>query len=264
MFMNEDHKKDIARGLALGPPLVVRFYQDNPDIVLQRLTFLVMAFVLAYLWTALFKKQFGQSLQIAQLHFAMLFAILLPASVGLGTTALAISFGWVFGREIFGGRAILPPALIAVAFAIFSFPKGGFEVLWVVYTAPNVLLALSCLPGAVWLLWKKDLAWPVLIGALAGVALAVEFIGPSSSVPWWGHFVLGTFTVGVVFMAAAKDCAPHTMRAQMLYGLLIGSLVVSIRVTSPEQSDGVIFAILLSGLFAPLFDRLLNWGKGDA
>ena len=255
---------DLPFLLALSPPLLVRFFGDGPDAATQRLALLVLAFGLAYAWSAVFERQIRRSPQGAQLHFAMLFVLFLPAPVGWVGAVLAVSFGWVFGREIFGGRAILPPALIALAFAIFSFPAGGYETLQILSAPPEPLLALACLPGAAWLLWKKAIAWPVVVGAALGVVLAAWLVGAPSSPPWWSHFALGTFSIGILFVAAAEECAPHTERACWLYGLLIGALIVSIRLANPEQPDGVALAVLLGGLFAPLLDRALSWKLRDA
>ena len=109
---------DLPFLLALSPPLLVRFFGDGPDAATQRLALLVLAFGLAYAWSAVFERQIRRSPQGAQLHFAMLFVLFLPAPVGWVGAVLAVSFGWVFGREIFGGRAILPPALIALAYPV--------------------------------------------------------------------------------------------------------------------------------------------------
>lgn len=254
---------DLPVALALSLPLLVRFYEDGPDGAAERLVLVALAFVVAYGWSALFEKQLALSPKVAQLHFAMLFAILLPEPVGWGGVVLATSFGWVFGREVFGGRAIVSPVLVALAFAIFSFPDGGFEVQWILSDTPNPLLAIACLPGAAWLLWKKAFAWPVVVGvAIGGVGVAWALASPSHPL-WWDHALLGTFSVGILFIASMQDYAPRTARARWVYGLLIGALIVSARLANPDQPDGVIFAILLGSLFAPLLDRILSWNLRD-
>jgi Na+-transporting NADH:ubiquinone oxidoreductase subunit B len=54
----------------------------------------------------------------------MLFTLILPPSIPLWQAAVAISFGVVIGKEIFGGAGynILNPALTARAFAFFAYP----------------------------------------------------------------------------------------------------------------------------------------------
>lgn len=255
---------DFALLAALTPPLLVRLYVDaldDPGDAIRRLGLLVLVLLVAYGWSAVFAKRLGRP-EAQQLHFAVLFCLLLPGPVGWGTALLAASFGWVFGREVFGGKALLSPALLAVAFAIFSFPDGGFEALDIIYAYPEPLLVLACLPGAAWLLWKKAIAWPVVAGAaLASVATAL-LQASAFALPWYGHFFLGTYAIGILF--AAPDGAPQSTRAQWLYGALVGALIVTIRLANPDHPDGVAFAILLGSLFAPLLDRALNWRARDA
>lgn len=56
---------------------------------------------------------------------AMLFPLTLPATIPLWIVAVAISFGVVIGKEVFGGtgRNILNPALLARAFIFFAFAE---------------------------------------------------------------------------------------------------------------------------------------------
>ncbi len=252
-------KRDQLMVLALSVPLLARLYMDGQDAAMHRLALLIVIFIVAFGWNALFAKLMAKEIGAGQLEFAMLFALLLPSPVGWGGVVLATSFGWVFGREIFGGKEILPPALIAMAFAIFSFPDGGFETQWILSVRPDPLLALACLPGAALLLWKGVLRWQVVAGALLGVAVMLVLIDIPQSQQWWEHYLLGTFAIGVLFLAANPECAPRNKKARWLYGGLLGVLIISIRLFNPDQPDGVAFSILLGGLFAPLLDRALNW-----
>lgn len=242
--------------LALALPLLVRLYADGADVALQRVALLVLVFGVAYGWSAVFQKRIGDKPQTQHLHFAMLFALLLPTPVGWGGVLLAASFGWVFGREIFGAQPILSPALIALTFAIFSFPEGGFEAQQILSAPLHPLLALACLPGAAWLLWNKALAWPVIVGAALGVGMTAWLMASPAPLD---HFIVGTLSVGIVFIAAAPAVAPRTPVAQWAFGTLAGTLIVILRLANPDQPDGVVFAILLASLFAPLLDRALSW-----
>lgn len=272
---HNDGERDARLGiLALALPLSVRLFEDGADMAVQRMIILVFVFIVAYGWSAVFAKRLGRRPEAAQAHFAMLFCILLPYPVGWVGALLAVSFGWVFGREIFGGHALLSPALLALAFAIFSFPEGGYQLEGILTTRPEPLLALACLPGAALLLWKKALAWPVAGGAALGLMAGGAFNATATAATWsayvgpeyfgLGHVLLGTVGVGVLFIAAAQDCAPRKMAARWLYGALVGVLIVVLRVANPDHPDGVAFAILLATLFAPLLDRALGWRSRDA
>ncbi len=252
-------QSDFSIALVLAPPLLVRFSEDDSNVALARLGLMAMTFAVAWGWSAVFAKRLGKQPEASQVQFALLFALMLPAPAGWGGALLATSFGWVIGHEIFGGKPILPPALVALAFAIFSFPEGGYETLDILSSSPSPLLALSCLPGAGWLVWKELLPWRIVAGAIAGAAAAGLLIVDPSSLLWWEHFILGTFAIGILFIAASPEAVPHLQGARWLYGAMIGTLIIVIRLTNPDQPDGVVLAILTGALFAPLLDRALAW-----
>jgi Na+-transporting NADH:ubiquinone oxidoreductase subunit B len=242
--------------LALAPPLAVRLYGDGTEAALQRLLLFALALGIAYAWATLFARRAGRPLGPGLPAFAMTFILMLPGPVAWGDAVLALCFGAVFGREIFGGRAILPPALIALAFAIFSFPERGFETQGILALSPDLLFAMSCLPGAAILMLRGSLAWQVAAGAVVGTAMAGLLMGDTT---WWEHLGLGAFPAGVLFLAAAPEGAVGGKSARWLHGVLVGVLIVVIRLANPDQPDGVVFAALLGGLFAPLLDRALVW-----
>lgn len=253
------HQHDFPKVLALLPPLFVRLLEDGGDDAVARVTLLALAFSVAWAWSGVFAKRLWRQPESDQVQFAILFVLMLPAAAGLGGALLSLSFGWVIGHAIFGGKAILPPALVALAFAIFSFPGGGYETLEILSAAPSPLLALSCLPGAAWLLWKRLLPWRIVVGAIVGAAFAVLLIAESSAPLWWEHFILGAFSIGILFLAAAPEAAPRLQGARWLYGAMIGGLIISIRLANPDHPDGVVLAVLVGGLFAPLLDRAVGW-----
>jgi len=256
MTMTDSDRDDLLWVLALVPPLGVRLYGAGTEAATQALLLLALAFGIAYGWAALFARGAGRPLGPGLPAFAMTFVLMLPGPVALGGTVLALSFGAVFGREIFGGRAILSPALVGLAFAIFSFPEGGFEARGILARPPDLLFAMSCLPGAVILALRGSLAWQVAIGAVVGAVTAGLLMGDPA---WWTHLGRGAFAAGVLFLAAAPEGAVRGESARWLHGVLVGVLIVVIRLANPDQPDGVVFAALLGGLFAPLLDRALSW-----
>lgn len=256
MTMSDSSRSEILWVLALAPPLAARLYIDGPEAAGQRLILLAAALAVFHAWGLLFARRGGRPLGPGLPAAATAFAVMLPGPVGWGGAVLALSFGAVFGREMFGGRAILPPALIALAFAVFSFPEDGFEARDILSAPADPLFAAACLPGAVALALRGSLAWPVAIGAVAGAAAAGFLMGDPA---WWEHPTLGAFAAGVLFLAAAPEGAARGMAARLLHGGLVGALIVVIRLADPDQPDGVVFACLLGGLFAPLLDRALAW-----
>jgi len=254
--MTTADRDDFLWVLALAPPLGVRLYADGTPGALERLVLLILALAIGYGAAAVFARAAGRASGAGLAAFAMAFVVMLPEPVPRSSAALALAFGAVFGREIFGGRAILPPALIALAFAIFSFPEAGFEVREILGGSADFPFALSCLPGAAILAWRGALAWPVAAGAAVGAAAAAGlWMGESS---WWEQLGLGGFAAGVLFLAAAHESAVSGTGARWLHGAVVGILVIAIRFANPDEPDGVVFAALLGGLFAPLLDRAVG------
>ena len=68
------------------------------------------------------------------------------------------------------------------------------------------------------------------------------------------HLVLGGFAFGLVFMATDPVSAAQTPTGQWMYGILIGFLTIVIRVANPAYPEGVMLAILMGNVFAPVFD----------
>ncbi len=75
--------------------------------------------------------------------------------------------------------------------------------------------------------------------------------------PWHWHLVLGSFAFGMVFLATDPVSAAMTDPGRWIYGLFVGVMIVLIRVTNSSHPDGVMFAILLGNIFAPLIDYLV-------
>ena len=68
------------------------------------------------------------------------------------------------------------------------------------------------------------------------------------------HLVIGGLAFGAVFMATDPVTATQTERGKWIYGFLIGMLTVMIRVFNPAYPEGIMLAILLMNVFAPLID----------
>lgn len=261
MTITEPVRDDGRWVVALVPPLAVRVYRDAPEAGGQRLLLLAASLGIAYAWAALFARSRGRPLGRGLPAFAAMFVLLLPGEVAWVSAVVALSFGAVFGREVFGGRALLPPALVALSFAIFSFPDGGFEAHDVLAQSPDLLFAASCLPGAAILMLRGSLAWQIAAGAALGAALTGGLMGDPE---WWQHPGLGTFAAGVLFLAAVSECAGVGQVARWLHGILVGALIAVIRLANPDHPDGVVLAVLLGGLFAPLLYRALGWRPSRA
>jgi Na+-transporting NADH:ubiquinone oxidoreductase subunit B len=125
--------------------------------------------------------------------------------------------------------------------------------------------ALCCLLGAVVLvatgIGSLRIMLSVLIGALGTAVLFNALAGYSENTmfempPHW-HLVVGGLAFGLVFMATDPVSASMTGVGKWIYGLLIGSVTTLVRVINPGFPEGIMLAILLGNVFAPLIDYVV-------
>lgn len=114
--------------------------------------------------------------------------------------------------------------------------------------------------GAILLLWTGIASWKVMLSVFVGGAFmgfVFNEIGPDTAIaqmPWYEHLVLGGFCFGAVFMATDPVTSARTECGKYIYGLLIGMMAIIIRVLNPGFPEGMMLAILLMNIFAPLID----------
>ena len=73
-------------------------------------------------------------------------------------------------------------------------------------------------------------------------------------IPAHYHLVIGGLAFGAVFMATDPVTATQTEKGKWIYGILIGVLTIIIRVFNPAYPEGIMLAVLLMNVFAPLID----------
>lgn len=95
----------------------------------------------------------------------------------------------------------------------------------------------------------------VVGGLVMGLLLNIFAVNPFMEIPAWEHLLLGGFAFGAVFMATDPVSASQTPKGKIIYGFLIGFLAILIRVINPAYPEGVMLAILLMNVFAPLIDH---------
>ena len=114
--------------------------------------------------------------------------------------------------------------------------------------------------GAVILLLTGVASWKTMCSVFVGGALMAwvfNVIGPDTAIanmPWYEHLVLGGFCFGAVFMATDPVTSARTECGKYIYGFLIGVMAIVIRVLNPGYPEGMMLAILLMNIFAPLID----------
>jgi Na+-transporting NADH:ubiquinone oxidoreductase subunit B len=171
-----------------------------------------------------------------------------------GATPLAVASGSVTAGES------------AIA-ALNNFGSGWAEN---IYTLKNMFLGLipgsvgetstlMCLIGAFILIFTGVGSLKIMVSVFAGaygMALFFSFLGGNSfmEMPAHYHLVMGGLAFGAVFMATDPVTAAQTETGKWFYGALIGILTVLIRTFNPAYPEGIMLAILLMNVFAPLID----------
>ncbi|MCF6337065.1 MAG: NADH:ubiquinone reductase (Na(+)-transporting) subunit B [Gammaproteobacteria bacterium] len=125
----------------------------------------------------------------------------------------------------------------------------------------GVTSVFGVLIGALILLVLGVASWRIMLGGVIGMVAAVLIFNglgsagnPINAIPWYWHMVLGGFVFGLVFLATDPVPAATTNVGRWIFGITVGLLTVVMRVTNPSHFEGVVFAILLASMFAPLMD----------
>ena len=118
---------------------------------------------------------------------------------------------------------------------------------------------LAILIGAVILLVTKIASWKTMTSVFVGgavMSLIFNMIGTTvaMSVSPLDHLFLGGFAFGAVFMATDPVTSARTETGKYIYGFLVGAMVIIIRALYPGYPEGMMLAILLMNVFAPLID----------
>ncbi|MEE0948767.1 MAG: NADH:ubiquinone reductase (Na(+)-transporting) subunit B [Bacteroidales bacterium] len=212
-----------------------------------------------------------------QLALAVAFAVIIGKEVLGGT-----------------GYNFLNPALVARAFLFFSYPiQMSGDTVWIAAQGDAISGAtplgemiagaaqpsasvldmiigfmpgsvgetsvIAILIGALILLVTGVASWRIMLSIFVGGAamgLIFNAVGANEymSMPFYYHFLMGGFMFGAVFMATDPVTAAHTNTGKYIYGFLIGVMAVLIRVVNPAYPEGMMLAILLLNVFAPLID----------
>jgi len=118
--------------------------------------------------------------------------------------------------------------------------------------------ALLILIAGIYLASRKMLDWKIPVSILLTVLVfsSILYFIDSNAYPSPGFMLFsGGCMIGAVFMATDMVSSPVTPTGVWLYGILIGSLIVIIRIWG-GLPEGVMYSILLGNACAPIFSRL--------
>ncbi len=120
------------------------------------------------------------------------------------------------------------------------------------------MLALSFAAGGLILLWQKVISWHIPMTVIATVlVLSTLFYQPGQEAivgsPWLHLFSTSTI-IGAFFIATDPASSPSSAAGKLIYGVLIGTVMYTIRIWG-SYLDSVALSILLVNMCSPLIDE---------
>ena len=106
-------------------------------------------------------------------------------------------------------------------------------------------------------------SWRIMLSMFIGMVLMAMAFNAFADMPeysflgltWMDHMMMGGFMFALAFMATDPVTAAQTNTGKWIYGLLIGSIGLIVRVSNPAYPEGWMMAILLMNVVAPLIDH---------
>ena len=143
---NAGYQIEIARGLTHS------FWGAVEAGAWKVIPIILVSYAAGGFWEVLFAVTRKHEINEGFLVTGILFALTLPPLIPLWQVAVGISFGVVFGKEIFGGTGmnVFNPALVARAFVFFAYPAQiSGSTVWVAvdgYTRATPLAVAAAAP----------------------------------------------------------------------------------------------------------------------
>lgn len=124
---------------------------------------------------------------------------------------------------------------------------------------------LMCLIGGVILFATGVGNWKIMVATFVGglggglilnglVAMGIGADNAFMAVPAYYHLLMGGFAFGAIYMATDPVSAAQTERGKWIYGIMIGLVCIVIRVFNGAYPEGMMLAILIMNVSAPLID----------
>ena len=117
---------------------------------------------------------------------------------------------------------------------------------------------LGLILGGVYLLARGVIRWEITLSMLAGVAVTAFIfnqVNPAKFASPAFHLLSGYTLIGAFFLAPEDSSSPVNFLPMLIYGAVIGSVVVFIRDIG-VFAEGLPYAVLVGNLIQPLVDKI--------
>jgi Na+-transporting NADH:ubiquinone oxidoreductase subunit B len=167
--------------------------------------------------------------------------------------------GLMKGQHVIDGFSGATPLALCAAGETDKLPSFMQMFIGTIPGSVGETSTIAILIGAAILIVTGIGSWKIIVSVFAGglsmgLLLNAFAVNPYMEVPAYYHFVMGGFAFGAVFMATDPVSGAQTERGKWIYGFLIGVMSILFRVLNPAYPEGVMLAILLMNVFAPLID----------
>lgn len=231
---------------------------------------------------------------------AIIFALIVPASIPYFALVFSVVFAIVIAKVIFGGFGynVVNPAAITRIIAGSSFALGIVAIPDLIVSGATVTTSINWVTGAVPSVFSQlDLFMGNYVGAIgetmtflliiAGVYLAIRkvidyrlpvsyllsifvlalILGFVLKIQYpityaITHLLVGGAMFGAVFMVTDPVTTPTSQLGKIIFGIGAGAITVLIRV-SGSLPEGVVFSIVLMNLLTPIIDRAISGQTSD-
>jgi len=232
------------------------------------------------------KKHFVNDL--SAILTGVLFAMTMPPGIPLFYVFVGVSFGIIFGKQLFGGlgQNIFNPALLGRVFLMASFPVamtswispldavtsasplGAWKFSGEMWETSKIFMgncpgsigetsSLLLSLGGIFLIVRKTIDWRIPLSYIGSVFVlsGIRYLfSPAAGSPVF-HIFAGGLMLGAFFMATDPVTSPASFKGRFIFGSGCGLFTLFIRYFS-GYPEGVMFSILLMNAFSPLIERM--------
>jgi Na+-transporting NADH:ubiquinone oxidoreductase subunit B len=120
--------------------------------------------------------------------------------------------------------------------------------------------AILILLGGAYIVYKKAASWRLVLSCLLGGIVSSGILGAAGFVQIMDPvttLLAGSFLFGAFFVVTEPVSGAKTKTGQLIYGSMIGALIVVLRGFS-NFSEGVMFSVLIMNAFVPILDQTVQ------
>jgi len=174
-----------------------------------------------------------------------------------------INTGLEEGETLVDGFSGATPLADAVTGGVNAIPTQMESIIGLIPGSIGETSVIAIGIGALLLLFTGIASWRIMFSTvIGGLIMGLIFNAVAGdnlfmAVPAVHQLLIGGFAFGAVFMATDPVTGSQTNTGQIIYGLIIGILAILIRVANPAYPEGMMLAILIGNVCAPLIDHMV-------